>query len=158
MLATITGYGVGLFLHVLAVVVAFGPTLAYPIFSAVAQKTEPRSLPGVIRGIIQTDRVLVNPGMIVLLLAGIYLLSKGDISAGESWVTVGFVAIITLFAMSHAFFMPKSRQALVLAERDLKAGDELSPEFEALSKQIETGGKIATLIVVVTIFFMVVKP
>jgi uncharacterized membrane protein len=158
MLAAITGYGVGLFVHVLAVLVAFGPTLAYPIFNAVAQKAEPRSVPGVIRGILQTDRILITPGMIVLLLAGIYLLSKGDISAGESWVTVGFVAIVVLFAMAHAFFMPKSRQALALAERDLKAGDELSPEFEALSKQIETGGKIATLIVVVTIFFMVVKP
>jgi uncharacterized membrane protein len=158
MLAAITGYGVGLFVHVLAVLAAFGPTLAFPIFSAVAQKTEPRSVPGVIRGILQTDRILVTPGMIVLLLAGIYLLSKGDISAGESWVTVGFVAIVVLFAMAHAFFMPKSRQALALAERDLKAGDEFSPEFEALSKQIETGGKIATLIVVVTIFFMVVKP
>lgn len=157
-MAMITAYGVGLFLHVLAVVVAFGPTFAYPIFSSVAQKLEPRSVPAVIRGIIQSDRVLVNPGMIVLLLAGIYLLAKGDISAGESWVTVGFAAIIVLFGMMHMFFRPKSRQALELAERDLKAGDELSPEFEALSKQIETGGKIATVIVVVTIFFMVVKP
>ncbi len=158
MLATITGYGVGEFVHVLAAVVAFGPTFAFPIFGAVAQKTAPRSVPAVIRGIIQVDRILVTPGLVVLLLAGIYLLAKGDISAGESWVSVGFAAVVILFGMGRGFFMPKSRQALELAERDLATGDELSPEFEAVLAQIETGGKISSLIVVVTIFFMVVKP
>jgi uncharacterized membrane protein len=158
MLATITGYGIGKFVHVLAVVVAFGPTLGYPIFAAMAQSTAPRSMPAVLRGILRADRFLVTPGMIVLLGAGIYLLSKGNIPSNESWVTVGFVAIVALFAMVHAFFGPRSRRALEIAERDLEAGDELGPEFEALSRQIARGGQLATLIVVVAIFFMVVKP
>jgi uncharacterized membrane protein len=158
MLATITGYEIGKFVHVLAVVVAFGPTLAYPIFVAVAQSAAPRGVPAVLRGILRADRFLVTPGMVVLLAAGIYLLSEGHIPSNEGWVTVGFVAIVALFAMTHAFFGPKSRQALELAERDLADGDELSPEFAALSRQIAVGGQVATLIVVVAIFFMVVKP
>lgn len=158
MLATITAYAVGKFVHVLAVVVAFGPTLAYPIFAAVAQGSAPRSVPAVLRGILRADRFLVTPGMIVLLGAGIYLLSKGNIPSNEAWVTVGFVAIVALFALVHAFFGPRSRRALAIAERDLEAGDVLSPEFEALSRQLSAGGWVATLIVVVAIFFMVVKP
>jgi uncharacterized membrane protein len=158
MLASITAYGIGQFIHVLAVVLAFGPTFAYPIFTAVAENTAPRSVPTVIRGILAADRFLVTPGMVVILLAGIYLLAEADISAGESWVSVGFVAIFVLFGMAHAFFIPKSKKALELAERDLASGDQLSDEFEAIGKQISTGGKIASLIVVVTIFFMVVKP
>lgn len=158
MLATITGYQIGKFVHVLAVVVAFGPTLAYPIFAAVAQNSAPRSVPAVLRGIIRADRFLVTPGMIVLLGAGIYLLSEGNWPSNASWVEVGFAAIVVLFAMVHAFFGPRSRRALEIAERDLAAGDQLSPEFEALSKQIARVGQLATLIVVVAIFFMVVKP
>lgn len=157
-LATITGYQIGKFVHILAVVVAFGPTLAYPIFAAVAQSTAPRSVPAVLRGIIRADRFLVTPGMIVLLGAGIYLLSEGNIPSNESWVTVGFAAIVVLFALVHAFFGPRSRRALEIAERDLEAGDVLGPEFEALSRQLSAGGWIATLVVVVAIFFMVVKP
>jgi uncharacterized membrane protein len=158
MTATITGYGVGLFIHILAVVLAFGPTFGFPVFVAVAEKAAPRSMPTILRGVIQLDRFMITPGMVILLLAGLYLLGKGDIGAGESWVSVGLVAIVALFAMAHAFFLPKSKKALELAERDLAAGDELSAEFEAVSKQIATGGRIASLIVVVTIFFMVVKP
>lgn len=158
MLATITGYAIGKFVHILAAVVAFGPTFGYPIFAAVAQRTAPHSVPAVLGAILRADRFLVTPGMVVLLAAGIYLLSKGDIPAGESWVTVGFVAIVALLTMAHAFFVPKSRRALEIAERDLEAGDQLSPEFEAISRQIAIGGQLSSLIVVVAIFFMVVKP
>ena len=50
------------------------------------------------------------------------------------------------------------RQAKALAERDLEAGDRLSPEFEALGAQIGKVGTLAGVIVVVAIFFMAYKP
>jgi uncharacterized membrane protein len=158
MLADITGYNVGLFLHVLAVVLAFGPTFGYGFFVAAAESSAPRSVPTVLRGIQTVDRFLVQPGLIVVLLAGIYILAEANISAGESWVSVGFVAIIALFGLSHGFFRPQTAKALALAERDLKAADTLSDEYGAVSKRLENVGKLAGLIVVVTIFFMVVKP
>jgi uncharacterized membrane protein len=158
MLATITGFSVALFIHVLAVVLAFGPTYGFAFFVGSAEQSEPRSVPAVLRGILQIDRYLVSPGLIVVLLAGIYMLSDANISAGESWVSVGFLAIVVLFGMAHGFFRPNTRRALELAERDLGSGDTLSAEYEAISKKLETGGKIAGAIVVITIFFMVVKP
>jgi uncharacterized membrane protein len=158
MLASITAYGVGLFLHVLAVVLAFGPTFGYGFFVAAAESSAPRSVPAVLRGIQMVDRFLVQPGLIVVLLAGIYMLAEADISAGESWVSVGFVAIIALFGLSHGFFRPQTAKALALAERDLGSGDTLSDEYGAVSKRLENVGKLAGSIVVITIFFMVVKP
>ncbi len=158
MLATITGFSIGLFIHVLAVVLAFGPTFGYGIFIGVAEKTAPRSIPAVLRGIQQTDRFLVQPGLIVVLLAGIYMLADHHIGAGESWVSVGFVAIVVLFGMAHGFFRPNVAKALELSERDLAAGDTLGAEYGAVSKKLENGGKIAGLIVAITIFFMVVQP
>jgi uncharacterized membrane protein len=158
MTATITGFGIGLFVHVLAVVLAFGPTYGYAFFIGVAQESAPHGVPMVLRGIQRIDRILVSPGLIVVLLAGIYLLIDGHISAGEPFVSFGFVAIAILFGMTHAFFRPNAQKALELAERDLAAGDTLSVEYEALSKKIATGGKIAGALVAVTIFFMTVQP
>jgi uncharacterized membrane protein len=153
------GYKIALFLHILAVVLAFGPTFGYAFFFSVAPQ-HPRATPAILAGIQKVDRYLVNPGMVVLLLAGIGLLSASDGAwdASDAFVSVGFVAIIVLFGLQHGFFQPKVREAKALAERDLESGDALSPEFEALSDRIGKVGTLAGVIVVVTIFFMAYKP
>ncbi len=158
MSATITWFGVGLFIHVLAVVVAIGPTFAYGVFIGVAESSSPRGVPAVLRAIQKHDRLILSPGLLIILLAGIYLLIDGHINAGESWVAVGFIAIIALFGMVHGYFRPNTDRALELAERDLAAGETLSSEYAAISKKLENGGKLAGAIVAVTIFFMVVRP
>ncbi|HEY6729691.1 MAG TPA: DUF2269 family protein [Solirubrobacterales bacterium] len=152
-------YKIALFLHILAVVLAFGPTFGYALFFSVAPQY-PRAVPAILTGVQRCDRYLVNPGMIVLLIAGIYLLIASDSvwSGGDAFITVGFLAIIILFGLQHAFFQPQTARAKEIAERDLKAGDEISPEFEEVSERISQVGKIAGLIVVVTIFFMSYKP
>jgi Predicted integral membrane protein (DUF2269) len=156
-LADITGYSVGLFIHILAVVLAFGPTFAYGIIFSVMPKY-PRSAPAFFEAIRKVDTYLVNPGMLVVLIGGIYLMSDGNWDGSEAFITVGFVAILALFGLQHAFFRPQGRKAQELAERDLKAGDSFSAEFEEVSRRLGMVGPIAGLIVVVTIFFMTVKP
>jgi uncharacterized membrane protein len=159
MLATVVDhdYRFGLFLHVLAVVVGFGPTFAYTLFFSVAPRF-PRATPAIIEGVQKSDRLLVTPGLIVVLLAGIYLQVEGDWDAGEAFINFGYVAIIVLFALQHAFFAPRMRSAKELAERDLEAGDELSEEFNAVAQRIARVGSLTGLILVVTIFFMTYKP
>lgn len=156
-LANITDYSVGLFIHILAVVLAFGPTFAYGIIFSVLPKY-PQSAPAIFEAIRKVNRYIVDPGMIVVLLAGIYLLAEGPWDASEGFITVGFIAIIALFGLQHAFFRPQGQKAQALAERDLKAGDALSAEFQEISRRLGMVGPIAGLIVVITIFFMVVKP
>jgi uncharacterized membrane protein len=153
------GYKIALFLHVLAVVLAFGPTFGYALFFSVAPD-HPRATPAILAGVQKCDRYLVNPGMIVLLLAGIGLLvqSDGAWDTSDVFVGVGIVAIIVLFGLQHTFFTPQVRRAKELAERDLAAGDTLSDEFEAVGQRIGQVGSLAGAIVVVTIFFMVYKP
>lgn len=159
MLATIVdpGYKFALFLHVVAVVLAFGPTFGYALFFSVVPQF-PRATPAILAGVQKCDRYLVNPGMIVLLLAGIYLLVDGDWETNEAFISVGFITIFVLFGLQHAFFQPQTRKARELAERDLKAGDSLSDEFTALGERIGRVGGLAGLIVVVAIFFMTYKP
>jgi uncharacterized membrane protein len=159
MLATIVdpGYKFALFLHILAVVLAFGPTFGYALFFSVVPQ-HPRATPAILAGIQKTDRYLVNPGMIVLLLAGIYLLADGPWETSDAFIGVGFLAIFALFGLQHGFFQPKVRQARALAERDLKVGEVLSDEFTALGDRIGKVGTLAGLIVVVAVFLMAYKP
>lgn len=160
-LATIgdSGYKVALFFHILAVVIAFGPTFGYGIFFSVLPK-HPRSAPALIEGVRRVDRYLVNPGLIVLLIAGIIVLAdSGSVwDGGQFFVVWGFIAIIALFGVQHGFFVPQTARLQKLAERDLATGDTLSAEFEATSQRIAQVGAAAGLLVVLTVFFMVYKP
>jgi Predicted integral membrane protein (DUF2269) len=159
MLATIVdpGYKLALFLHILAVVLAFGPTFGYALFFAVTPQY-PQATPAILAGIQKTDRYLVNPGMIVLLLTALYLLTDGPWETSDAFISVGFLAIIVLFGLQHGFFQPQVRKAKELAERDLQSGDTFGDEFMSLSQRISKVGTLAGLIVVVTIFFMAYKP
>jgi hypothetical protein len=154
-----SGYKIALFLHILAIVLAFGPTFGYALFFSVAPQY-PRATPAILAGVQRCDRYLVNPGMIVLLLAGIYLLTSSDSvwSGSDAFIVVGFIAIVALFGLQHAFFQPQVRKAKELAERDLQTGDTLSPEFEAISQRVGQVGTLAGVVVIVTVFFMTYKP
>ena len=57
------GYKIVLFLHIVAVVLAFGPTFGYALFFSVAPQY-PRATPAILAGVQRCDRYLVNPGMI----------------------------------------------------------------------------------------------
>jgi uncharacterized membrane protein len=158
-LATIIspGYKIALFLHILAVVLAFGPTFGYAFFMSMTPQF-PRATPAILAGIQKIDRYLVQPGMIVLLLAGIYLLADGPWDASDAFVSIGFLAIIALFGLQHGFFRPQTARARELAERDLEHGEELGPEYAAIAERLSKVGGLAGLIVLVTVFFMAYKP
>lgn len=152
-------YDVVTFFHILAVVLAFGPTFAYGLFLAVAQREGGIAVPAVGRAMMTWDRIAGTIGMTVILLSGIYLVS--DTAAWEAsdfFVSWGFVAIIVLFGVVHGYFAPKTRQAVQLAERDLQGGGELSDEFNSLSAQIARAGSAAGLLIVLTIYVMTAKP
>ena len=153
------GYKIVLFLHILAVVLAFGPTFGYAFFFSVAPQY-PTATPAILAGVQKVDKYLVNPGMIVLLLAGFGLLSASDGAwdLNDAFVSVGIFAIVALFALQHGFFQPQVRKAKEIAERDLKSGDTLSPEFEAIAQRFGQVGTLAGIIIVVTVFFMTYKP
>jgi uncharacterized membrane protein len=160
---TITFYLVVKFVHIAAVVFAFGPTFGYAFFQTVAERTNPRSLPSVVRAMQKVDRFLVTPGMVLILAAGIYLVAKSPaFDLGTLFVSVGMVAILVLFGMQHALFARWERRLIDLAERDIAAAGQgevaLSDDYWAVSKQTAIGGSLAGLIVLVTIFFMAVKP
>ena len=158
-LATIIspGYKFALFLHILAVVLAFGPTFGYAFFFSVAPQF-PRATPAILAGVQKFDRYLVSPGMIVLLVAGIYMLADGELGRQRGLHQRRLPGDHLPLCSASGLLQAQTRKARELAERDLKAGDTLSDEFKALGERIGKVGGLAGLIVVVTIFFMAYKP
>jgi hypothetical protein len=152
------GYKIFLFLHIMGVVL-LGTTFGYGILFSVLPRY-PRAASALIAGMRKVDRVLVNPAMILILIAGIVLLAtSGSVWKGSQFFVVwGFIAIIALFGLQHGFFAPQMAKLQEVADRDLAAGDNFSPEFDALSQKIAQVGAATGLLIVVTIFIMAYKP
>ncbi len=162
MLTAVTFYDVILFFHILAVVLAFGPTFAYPVFLAVAERTDPRALPAVGRGIVTWDRIALLM-LVVLLAAGLYLVADSPAwGLGDFYISWGLLVVIIIGGLSGAYFTPKTKRLVELAERDIAAaGDgevQLSAEFQALNRQVGQVGTFAGILIILTIYVMTAKP
>ena len=163
MLSAVEFYNVVLFFHILFVVLAFGPTFAYGVFLAVAERSDPRSLPAVARGILAWDRI----GRFLLLgilLVGIYLVTS-DYAAWEFsdfYIAWGFIAVIIVGGLSGGYFTPKTQELIEIAERDIAASGDgpvtLSAEFQTLNQQVAKVGTAAGIVIILTIYVMTAKP
>jgi hypothetical protein len=152
------GYKIFLFFHIVGVVL-LGATFGYGILFSVLPKY-PRAAPALIAGMRKVDRVLINPAMILILVAGIIVLAtSGSVWKGSQFFVVwGFLAIIALFGIQHGFFAPQMTKLQEIADRDVAAGDTFSAEFETTSQKIAQVGAATGLLIVLTIFIMVYKP
>jgi uncharacterized membrane protein len=147
MIASVTFYSVVVWVHVLAVVVAFGGVFAYPLLRASLGRAG--ALP-----VFHSTQVLiwsrvVTPAMVVVLVAGVYLASDAD-AWSEAWVSGGLVGLILLFAIA-GMATGWERRAAQLAE----AAD---PAYDALATRLRGAAGAAMGLVVIVLFLMVVKP
>ncbi len=157
----VTFYNVILGVHIMAVVVAFGVTFAYPILFTLAARHGPSSLPLLHRIEYTIDRYLINPGLLVVILAGIYLASKGHYWS-QFFVQWGLGVAIVLGALIGAVMVPTAKRAEQLATRDVAASTgaqiEMSSEYGALARRLATVGSLMSGLVLVTILLMAIKP
>jgi hypothetical protein len=156
-----SAYDVVLGVHILAVVIAFGVTFAYPVMFALAVRQGARSLPLMHRISLACERILVNGGLTVVLAAGIFLASDGH-HWKEFFVQWGLGAVIVIGAVVGAVMIPANKRAIDVAERDIAAASEgeiaMSAEYQALTRRIQTVGTALSLLVVATVFIMAIKP
>ena len=166
--------------HILAVVIGFGATFAYPVIFAATRRADPRVMPYLWGTIRRIDRYVVNPGLLVVLLAGIYL-AADEHKFGAFFVQWGFAAVIVIGAVVGSYMIPREGKLAALAESEVAAvlsgGGPIgaapgagsvaspaaaptvetvswSPEYLKLQKQVTTMGAFLDLLVVVTVFVM----
>lgn len=154
-------YEIVLAVHIMAVVVAFGVTFAYPIMFAVAARHDPRGLPLLHRVEYTIERALINPGLLLVVLAGVYLASKGHFWS-DFFVQWGLGAAIVIGALVGAVMIPTAKRAEALAARDIAAAPDgrdivISDEYRALVKRASAVGALLSALVLVTILFMALQ-
>jgi hypothetical protein len=150
-------------LHILGVVVGFGATFAYPVLFARARRVDPHVLPWLFGTMQRIGRTLINPGLLLVVLAGIYLAS--DLHQwGAFYVQWGIAAALVIGAIEGSFMIPREGRLVQIAERDLAAAAVAaggrrtsatwSEDYNRTFRQVALGATIMDVIVVVTVFLM----
>jgi Predicted integral membrane protein (DUF2269) len=149
--AEVQFYDVVVWLHITAVLLAFGPTFAYGAFFAVAGQTNPAALPTIGRVVVSWSRIATRLGILVILVSGLYL-TDDRWDFGDFFVSWGLAAVVILFAMSQWYFIPTTQRFVEAAE----AGR--SEEVRAIADQQRKVGPLAGIIVILTLYVMTAKP
>jgi hypothetical protein len=125
---------------------------------AVGARHDPRSLPLLHRIEYTVERYLINPGLLLVVLAGIYLASKGHYWS-DFFVQWGLGAVVVIGALIGSVMIPTAKRAEQIAARDVAGAGEgaevqLSDEYRALGRRLSRVGSLLSLLVLVTVLFM----
>ena len=88
-------YDVVLWVHITAVVIAFGALFAYPVFLAVVARAPIAQRVTFHHAQIAFSKRITGPTIGVILLAGVYLATDADLWS-ETWVTIPFVLLFVI--------------------------------------------------------------
>jgi uncharacterized membrane protein len=152
-----------LFLHVMGAIAAFGPSFVLPIIAGQSRKMPS----GTLFGLKLTDvieRRLIIPLGLFQALTGIGLIwTVGFDLTATHWLATGIILYVV--AITFAIFIQartvESMIHVVEAMPALTPGTPPGPpppEFFALGKRAQNGGIFLTVLLVLIVFFMAVKP
>jgi hypothetical protein len=144
--------------HIIAVVLAFGIPLTQPVIEALVERVDRTAVPVFHQVRKLAGRWLVNPSLLIVLIAGIVLASDKHVWKAF-FVQWGVGAIIVFGALEGSFMMPRFRRLAELAKRDLDAGStQWSEDYVALSRSVRRVGALIDLLVIVTVLIMATRP
>jgi hypothetical protein len=162
-IALISFYSVVLFIHIAAVVLAFGVTFAYPLVFAVARQQYPRHMAFFhhIQSVIGQRMIAPIGG--VILLAGIYLAIKGPYDFGDPWIGVTLLFLIIILGVGGGYIGPREERLADMAERDIAASPvdgsiRFGRDYERLFAQVRGATLAMNALILIAIFLMVTKP
>jgi hypothetical protein len=147
-------------IHVVFVVAAFGVVVAYPVIALAAERLDRSSVPLLHRVRQVVGRSMINPGLLVVAIAGIYL--AADLKTfHDFYVQWGIGVIIVLGALEGAFVTRQSGRLAELAQHDIDAaaGGEVkwSSEYVTARGRADQVNAVMAVLVIVTVFLMVVQ-
>jgi hypothetical protein len=160
LLTGVAFFQVVLAVHIMATVVTFGVVFAYPLIQLVGDRLDPRAIPWYHRVQRVIGQRLISPGLLVVLVAGIYLASNQH-QWSHFYVQWGVAVAVVIGALGGLFFSPNERRLAELAERDVASagGGEVvwSQEYLALRQRNSLVGIGVAVIVLVTIYVMTLQ-
>ena len=161
----VTFYQLVVFVHVVAVIVAFGPTFAFGIIQATAERVFPRSLPFALTVMQKISRGIVIPVAVVVGATGIYQAIDGPFEFGrDQWMEIGLTLYLIMLGLSLWVYRSSVMNRAIAAAQacvDTAGPDgavELSDEYREITRVPNLMGPILGLMVVVIVYLMEIKP
>jgi uncharacterized membrane protein len=144
-------------IHVLGAIIGFGPTFAFAILGPMSAKAGPQGGLALLEAMHAIERKLTVPvAIFVQPLTGLALIFLGAYNVNffsHYWLWIALIAYATAFYL--AIFVQNNRLARMI---ELAKAGPPTPEFIATAKKVAQTGPIITLLLVVLIVLMVVKP
>ena len=150
MALAVTFYEVVLWIHVTAVVVAFGALFAYPVFLAVNARAPLAERAALHRAQIAFSQRVTGPAVGVILLAGIYLATKAELW-DQAWVGISLLLLFVIAGLG-ATVLRKGEEAL---EATADAGDGAA--YSRALAGVRRWTLITLALIVFVIFLMTTK-
>jgi uncharacterized membrane protein len=163
MLAVITFYNFVLFVHIAAVVLAFGVTFSFPIVMSVARRSYEQHMGFFHRMQAVIGNRLIGPLGGVVLLAGLYLAIKGPYDFGSPWIGITLVLLIVILGVGGGYIGVREERLADMAERDIAASADQAAvrfgrDYERLFAQVRGATLAMNALILIAIFLMVTKP
>jgi uncharacterized membrane protein len=149
--AAVRFYDVVLWLHVTAVITAFGALFAYPVLLHVNAGTPIAQRATFHRMQIAFSRRITGPAIGVVLAAGVYLATDADLWS-EAWVTVSLVLLFVIAGLGVTVLRRGEERLVATAE----AADEAAYASALATVRMWTFATIA--LIVITLLLMTAKP
>ena len=150
-----------LFLHVLAAVVAFGPTFSFPIIGALAG-SEPQHANFATRITYAESNRMVIPLALTMPITGAGIILVNGINlAAPQYRWLGVAILIYIVILSYSVFVQRRTVARLveLTSAPPPAGASgPPPEVPGIVRRIQRGGMFTGAGIVLILFLMVVKP
>jgi uncharacterized membrane protein len=148
------------FLHVLGVVLAFGPTYAYGHFGALL-KDEPHHREFFGRARERISRRLTFPATLSLAVTGVAIMAVTDYpitNPAARWLQLSIVLYAGMVGYIVLVLDRMNARISDLGRAARAGGGPPPPELLALVSRTRRDGKLLGVVVLVILFLMVVKP
>ena len=147
-------YGLWLFLHIFAAIIAFGPTFVFPVIGPMAGR-EPMHGNFWLRAIELMERRLIIPFALTLPLSGIGLIVTRHIDVFKTgWLltAIGFYVVAIALALGHQ--LPATLKLIEMSEAMPAPAPGAAPagpppEFASLLKRVQMVGGLLTLLLLI---------
>src|SRR5687768_10896665 len=148
-----------LYLHISGVIIAFGPSIAFPFIAAKAAK-EPMHGNFALRVSEWITEKVVEPGAVFVFLMGVGLIiTKGYNPLVQLWVGVSIVLFLITLVFANFVQLRTVKKMVALTSQPPPPGAAgPPPEFVALSSRAARGGMFMTVMLFTILALMIVKP
>ena len=146
-------------IHILSVVVFVGNIITAAYWKVRADRSGNLDIIAVTtQGLLRADYMFTLPGIVGLLATGIIMVGMtGWERFQEPWLSLSFILLIITVIIWAAILLPLQRRMVRLAQLGAASGTP-DPSYRQASKKWAMFGGIATLLPVVILFLMVLKP